>query len=83
MTKKAHDIGDLFNSAAEVLITPEASQTYESWSDAINAPSIKPSLPTTHAAAIPDGTAIVRWSRDHEIKSAVLEPTLLQKKGGR
>lgn len=54
MPREAHDIDDLFNSAAEVLITPEARQKYEEWADAIDAPAVKPSVPKTRATAIPD-----------------------------
>jgi len=52
--REAHDIDDLFNSAAEVLVTPEARQKYGEWADAIDAPAAKPSVPKTRAAAIPD-----------------------------
>ena len=53
MNKDAQGIEDLFGSAAQVLISAAARGQYEHWEDAINAPSVKPSTPTTHAEAVP------------------------------
>jgi hypothetical protein len=52
-TRDADSIEDLFNNAAQVLISAAARGQYEHWEDAINAPSVKPLPPTTHAEAVP------------------------------
>lgn len=54
MPRHANDIDNLFRSAAEVLVTLEAQQKYEAWADAIDAPAMRPSVPTTRANAVPD-----------------------------
>lgn len=54
MPRDAHDIDSLFGSAAEVLIAAEAQQKYNNWADAIDAPTAKPSVPTTRSTAVPD-----------------------------
>lgn len=45
---------DLFNSAAEVLLKQSAQEKYDAWSDAIEAPALKPPVPTTHSSATPE-----------------------------